>query len=298
MPFNDGIPRAQCFSLTDFHEFEYCPFRFFVKHHLEKKYELEKGSEQGALGNILDLSIKIFHNSKAYGQPADYIPYIVKRAVAEIREKVAQNSSKPSFYSASAPFINDQLISRASKIFQDYYQALGGRIKRSLGEVGFCEFIMEDGNGKWKLWGGPDAYEIGDDGVPEVVDYKYKKDIEKGRDLDMDLMPKIYILLASKFLQSKGYNRARFVVRFWMDPKNNDFYEEFSLEDAESMAGFFKQKIQKILSVKEVTFCERTFCTACSSDQRETFWKELTSLGFEQGKVLTGEFLSKAGQES
>ena len=110
MPWGDGIPKINCFSLTDFHEYQMCPFRFFVKHHLDRKYELEKGSDFQALGNILDLSIKIFHRAKAYGQPAQYLENLVRRAVFEIRDKVSKETAKPSFYSASAPFINEVLI--------------------------------------------------------------------------------------------------------------------------------------------------------------------------------------------
>ncbi len=275
MPFNDGVSRIRCFSLGDFHEFEVCPFSFFVKHHLEKKYELEKGSEFQALGNILDLSMKIFHKSKAYSQPVEYLPNIVNRAVFEIREKVAKETGKPSFYSASAAYINEDLIKKAGKIFQNYHQALKGKIKQSLGEVGFCEYLIEDG-GKWKLWGGPDTYELGEDGIPEVCDYKYK---ENNNGWDIDLMSKIYILLASKFLLSKGYKKARFVVRLWLDPGNDQYYEEFDLGKVSEMSGFFKNKIQTILAPSEISFCEKKGCVACQSDPRTQFLKELEPLG-------------------
>lgn len=281
MPFNDGIPRYKCFSLTDFNEFEFCPFRFFVKHHLEKKYEVEEGNESSALGNILDQSIKIFHKSKAYGQPVEYLPNLVKRAVYEIRERVAQSSGKPSFYSSTAPFITEELIEKACRIFQDYYRVRKGRIRQSLGEVGFCEYVIEGEDGKVKLWGGPDAYELGDDGVPEVCDYKFREDMEKGKNnMDMDLMPKIYVLLASKYLLSKGYERARFVVRFWTEALNEDFYEEFDLSTAENMADLFKQKMHRILTTTEVSFCEKDWCKVCSSPKRNDFLRELISQGF------------------
>lgn len=282
MPFNDGIPRYRSFSLGDFNDFQACPFRFFVKHHLEKKYEIEdETTESAAIGNILDLSIKIFHRSKAYGQGVEYLPNLVKRAVYEMREKVAQNNGKPSFYSASVPLINDSLIEKAIKIFQDYYLVRKGKIRQSLGEVGFCEYLVEDEEGKMKLWGGPDTYELGDDGVPEVCDYKYKEDMEKGKNnLDMDLMPKIYVLLASQYLLSKGYTKARFVVRFWTEPLNEDFFEEFDLSGVENMAELFKQKMQRILNTTEVAFCGKDWCKVCSSPKRDDFLKELISKGF------------------
>ena len=54
------------YSLTDFHDFEECKFRFFVRHHLGKKYEIAKGSRQMALGVLLDRSIKEIHKYKGY----------------------------------------------------------------------------------------------------------------------------------------------------------------------------------------------------------------------------------------
>src|SRR5438067_1421256 len=99
MPYNDGIPTTHSFSLTDFHEFERCSFSFFVKHHLGKKYELAEGSKALALGSLLDGAIKKFHQSKAYGQPPEYISNLVKAACNEILEKVEKQKGS-SFYSS------------------------------------------------------------------------------------------------------------------------------------------------------------------------------------------------------
>lgn len=280
MPFNDGIDRRFCFSLTDFHEFETCPFRFFVRHHLGKKYELEDPSDNLALGCLLDQAIKIFHNSKAYGQPPEYLQNLVKASCNLMKDRVVSQKGQ-SFYSSLVPLMTPELCEKASEIFQNYYVAKEQRIKETLGEVGFCEWVIKtQGGQKYKLWGGPDAYELGRDGVPEVCDYKYRENIERGKDnMDMDLMPKIYMLLACKYLLSKGYKTGRFVVRFWLDPTNEDFYEEFDLESVCNYEQIFLQKIERIVNTFEVGLCERSFCKACNSEKKEEYLIELENLG-------------------
>lgn len=275
MPFNDGIDRKFCFSLTDFHDFGRCSFRFFVFHHLNKKYELSEGNENMALGSLLDQTIKLFHSSKSYGQHPGYLSNLTQAACNLMKEKVAKQSS-PSFYSAIIPFLTPELVQKASEIFKNYYIALDRKIKKSLGEVGFCEWVIKD---KFKLWGGPDALELGEDGLPEVVDYKYREDRENGKDnLDMDLMPKIYVLLCTKKLLDLGFKKARFVVRFWLDPKDSSFSEVFDLEKIHQFEEIFKQKIEKILKTSEVNFCEKSFCRACQSPKRKDFLRELEGL--------------------
>src|SRR5258708_38843152 len=97
MAFGD-IARINCFSLSDYRNFEKCYFDFLVKHHLEKRYEIEKGNKNQAIGNLLDLVIKIIHRTKAYNQPLDYIlGPIFKAAENEIRAKVERAGAR-SFY--------------------------------------------------------------------------------------------------------------------------------------------------------------------------------------------------------
>lgn len=276
MPWNDGIDRKFCFSITDFHEFEACPFRFFVYHHLGKKYELSEGSESLALGCLLDQTIKIFHSSRSYGCSPDYIENLIKAAYLHIKEKVAKQSSV-SFYSGIEPFLTPELCAKATEIFKNYYLALDKKIKPSLGEVGFCEWIIkgEDGE-RFKLWGGPDAIELGDDGVAEIVDYKSRENIEAGKaGMDMDLMPKIYILLCLKKLEEKGYKKARFIVRFWQDPKEDGFFEDFDLSLVTQFEDIFEQKISKILATSNLIFCDKAYCKACSSEKRGEYLREL-----------------------
>lgn len=287
MPWGDGIPKINSYSLTDFHDFDFCQFKFYVKHHLDKKYEIEEGNQHLALGSLLDQSIKKFHKAKAYGQPVEYLENILRAAANFMREQVAQKGPK-SFFGASVPFLNEELIKKGIDIFKNYYQKKDGRIRKSLGEVGFCEWIIESDDGiRFKLWGGPDAYEMGDDGVPEVVDYKSRQDIENGKNnIDMDLMPKIYILLASKFLTDIGFKKARFVVRIWQKPEDESMYEEFNLKSLDKDELLFRQKIEKILANDEIKFCEREFCRACQSEKRNEFLLELQKMGL---KVFNGE---------
>ncbi|MBI2011337.1 PD-(D/E)XK nuclease family protein [Candidatus Daviesbacteria bacterium] len=279
MPFNDGIDRKFCFSLTDFREFEYCPFRFFVLHHfgLGKKYELAEGNFNMALGSLLDETIKLFHQTNSYNQPPEYVANLIKASLNKMLDKVAKSSS-PTFYSAIKYFLDDNLCKKASEIFIEYYNALNGHIKKSIEPVGFCEWIIEGEDGKWKLWGGPDAIEMGDDGIPEICDYKYREDVEKGKEnLDMDLMPKLYTLLCCKRLIDLGYKKARFIVRLWLEPKNNDLYEEFDLDKVFQFEEIFKQKIAKIISTTKLSFCNKSFCKICNSNKKGEFLRELES---------------------
>lgn len=276
MPFNDGIPRKNCYSLTDLNEFESCPFRFFVKHDLGKKYEIEEGNFNVALGCLLDQAIKLFHSTNAYGQPPEYVRNLVKASCNQMIEKI-ERSSGPSFYSSIKEFLNEELCTKASEIFENYYKERDCKINKSLGNVGFCQWVIDN---KFKLWGGPDTLEKGDDGIPEVVDYKSRENIEKGKDnMDMDLMPKIYTLLCAKDLLKKGYKKARFRVRFWQDPSEEGFYEEFDLDEVLKYEILFKGMIEKIINTTQITFCERSFCKACNSPDKDLFIAELAKQG-------------------
>lgn len=274
----DSIPKLNSYSLTDLNDFSSCNFRFFVKHHLDKKYEIEEGSPQMALGVLLDQSIKIFHDTGSHGKPIEFIPLLVKDAEQEIRKQVA-SKPKPSFNSSVEPFLTPELVDQAIKTFQEYYEGIEGKIKPTLGPVEFCKRIIKTNDGVlYKIWGGPDTFEMGDDGVPEIVDYKSRTDIEKGKaNMDMDLMPKIYTLLCIDKMRQLGFKKVRFVVRFWQDPKENSFYEEFELDNLEKYDELFKQMIEKILNVKEYGFCNRKFCSACSSPKKEEYIVELTT---------------------
>ncbi len=280
MAFNDGIPRINCYSLTDLHDFDFCQFRFYVNHHLLKKYELEEGNYYMALGTLLDETIKLFHKSKAYGQPPEYVGNLISACSAKMKERVATQKG-PSFYSAILKFVTDDLCKEATSIFINYYQGLNKKIKPSLGEVGFCEWVLKDEEGnKFKLWGGPDAFEMGEDGIPEVCDYKFRSDLERGKEnMDMELMPKIYMLLSCQKLLDWGYKKARFIVRFWQDPTENGFYEEFDLEKVVEHEEIFKKRIVKIIKNTLIDFCGKPFCSACNSKDKEQFLLELQKLG-------------------
>lgn len=281
----DNIPRTHSFSLGDFHDFDRCVFRFFVNHHLQKKYELAEGNENQAIGVLLDLAIKKLHSSKAYHQPVDYLPNFIRAAEIEIKNTVAKQGLA-SFYGSSVQFLTPEVIKKAQEIFKSYHQNLNGQVKQMVvtpilrGPKPFWKRVI-GGNNQLQLWGGPDSIEMGEDGVPEVVDYKY---LDKGADamdrLDMDLMPKLYILLCSEDLASCGHKKARFQVRFWHDPKNESFYEEFDLESVLNLENFFKDRMERILRTSELTFCEKDYCKPCKSPQRAEWIKELQKNGW------------------
>ena len=293
MPFINGfgkVARYRCFSVSDFHEFGSCQFSFFVNHHLEKKYELAEGNFNMVVGNLLDGAIKKYHKSKAYSQPIDYLPNLVKATYREIEEDLATRKSF-TFNSAMRDYLSQETLDKAVEIFVNYFKAREGKIGYSLGEVNFLQEPILSDDGCYIVWGWPDAYELGKDGVPEVVDYKFREDVERGKlYMDMDLMPKIYTLLAANYLRSKGYSRARFVVRIWQSPLDESLNEEFDLSTVDSYKEFLKQKIDKILGTKGVNFCERDWCKACKSDKRQDFLQELEKKGFI--KVSGEEFLN------
>lgn len=274
MAFND-LDRIYCFSLGDFRSFEKCYFNFLVRHHLQKRYELEEGNKNQAIGNLLDLVIKIIHRSKAYTQPLDYILItLFKAAENEIKDKVERSGDK-SFYGATIPFLTEETVNLAKEVFKRYFKGRKGKINKALLDERFWECILE-GSQLFKLWGGPDALEMGDDGVAEIVDYKYFEDPQKGKEgLDMDLAPKLYTLLCCRELLKLGHKKARFRIRSWNDPLDESLYEEFDLETVANLKDFFKYKIKKILSVTELSFCGKPWCKACNSTQKEEWIKQL-----------------------
>lgn len=284
MAFGD-VPKINSFSLGDLHDFDKCVFAFFVKHHLGKKYELAEGNPNQATGSLLDLAIKKLHRAKAYHEPPDYLTNLIKAAANTIKEDV-EFRGKNSFYGSQLDFLTDEVILKAQEIFKNYCQSLNGQFKRwvttpiSQKPKPFWEHNLLAGV-PLKLWGGPDAIEMGEDNIPEIVDYKYFEDVEKGKsNLDMDLMPKVYTLLCAQDLQQAGFDKARFVVRFWQEPQNTSFYEEFDLGKMAYIEDFLRDKIERILRTKELSFCERDYCVVCKSDKREEWIKELKKQGW------------------
>lgn len=281
----DNIPRTHSFSLGDLHEYDRCVFSFFVKHHLQKRYELAEGNVNQTIGTLLDLAMKKLHKSGAYDQPAEYLQNLIKAAEREIRADV-EKRGKNSFYGAQIEFLTPETVLKAQEIFRKYTQEMMGKFKKMVMTVilqktkPFWERVIV-ANEVLKLWGGPDAIEMGEDGVPEVVDYKYFEDLDKAqKNLDMDLMPKVYILLCAADLQQSGYQKARFKVRFWQDPTNESFYEEFDLNNAQNLENFLKDKIQRILRTSEIAFCEKDYCQVCKHLDRQKWLQELKDKGF------------------
>lgn len=289
---NDGVDRIDSYSLSDFHDFDFCPFRFYVRHHLDKKYEIEEGNEKMALGSLLDQSIKIFHKAKAYGADENYLENIVRAAVREMREKVedAKERGRNNFYQSTVPFLTEEVIERAFIIFKQYYLSKNKKIKREIEEVDFCKWIINAGGKRYKLWGGPDTLEIGEDGVAEVVDYKSREGLDKN--FDMDLMPKIYTLLVAEKLLKHGHKRARFIVRVWQDPEDESLFEEFDLEKMDGHEFLFRQRIDRIVGNKGVRFCNKPFCRACSSPKRDEYLRMLLN-NFGLSIMSGEEFLNR-----
>lgn len=274
-----NIPRTHCFSLSDFKEFDRCSLSFFVKHHLGQKYQLAEGSPNQALGCLLDLTIKKLHQIRGYGQLVENLYLLLKASEVEMRDHVLRNGPT-SYYGAQIEFLTPELLEKAKQTFKNYYQGINGKVRPAISSNTFWEYVVNLPT-LVKLWGGADALEEGLDGIPEIADYKYF-DHDEGKDrLDMELMPKLYVLLCAKELKSLGYRRARFVVRLWQEPGNNQFAKEFDLDEILGLETLFKQKIEKILNTMEVKFCNSKYCKVCSSDNKQEWVKPLGSLGIK-----------------
>ncbi len=272
---HEKISRLYSYSLGDFHDFDFCVFSFLVKHHLNKKYQLAVGNVYQAIGTLLDLGIKQYHKAKLYKQPLKNAVPIIASVSMLIREKVSQ-SGKDSFYSKTVEFLSPQTIQEASRVFENYYHHLDGQIKFAISNKEFWDYILT--GGKYKLWGGPDSIEMGEDGIPEVVDYKYFHK-ENGEDrLDMEKMPKLYLLLVSRDLIKLGYKKARFTIRLWQKPKDNTLSFEFDLANISQLEEYFYQQIEEIVNLKMFSFCTKHFCQVCSSPQRNEWVNDLKIL--------------------
>lgn len=270
------IPKINGYSLTDFHDFDECKFRFFVRHHLDKKYEIATGSAQMALGVLLDKCIKNIHRHKAYEHPLDKLINVVSFSAKQIREEEESNPRKPNFNSAVVKFIDDDLIKAAELIFRNYYGQISGKFSRSIMMVDFYKYYFKMDDKDYILWGGPDTIEMGDDVIPEVIDYKSRQDVVRGKEkMDMDLMPKIYTLLVSDDLKKRGFEKARFKVKFWQDALENDFSEVFDLGDLKKLEKVFAHRVKIIEDTKEVEMCGGQYCDACNFEKREEFLEEL-----------------------
>ncbi len=283
-----NVPRERCFSLGDLHDFDRCPFSFFVRHHLQKKYELEVATENQVIGSLLDLAIKKYHIISQTGNVEDP-QNLIPAAVRHIRDDV-EREGLTSYYGPQAKFLTTEVIEKAQAIWNSYLRGLEGKVKKGIHQnklKPFWSYILMDGKNALKLWGGPDAIEMGEDGIPEVVDYKYFEDNEKSKSyLDMDLMPKMYMLLTSDELLEQGFKKARFKVRMWQAPNDESLYEEFELEKMPGVADYLLDKTRRILSTKEVGFCSNSWCKVCKHQDRPLWIKELEDKGWV--KVGTG----------
>jgi ATP-dependent helicase/DNAse subunit B len=284
------ISKINGYSLTDFHDFEECKFRFFVRHHLDRKYEIASGSEQMALGVLLDRAIKEVHRNREKGSYKASVDRLVKsvRYSVDLIKKEEKNSPKrPNFSTAVVEYFNEDVIVAAEGLFRNFCVQLDGKFKPAVMDIDFCKWFLKVNNEEYVLWGGPDTIEMGHDGIPEVIDYKSRQNISRGKDkMDMDLMPKMYILLTCKQLQKMGFKKARFRVVFWQDPKEDTFCEEFDLTNTEKLEKIFVKKIDQIVKHKEVDHCAAKYCDACNAEKREEFIEELVGKGYVAFPVI------------
>lgn len=258
------------------HEYDRCVFKFFVYHNLEKKYQLSEGNENQTIGSLLDLTLKKIHLIKAYGQRLENLKPLIRAAEIEMRETVLRNG-EDSFYGKQIQYLTPEVITKTQQVFANYYQGIKGKFKESLATKTFWEAILP-GQPLVKIWGGPDGIEMGEDGIPEVVDYKFYNNQGLDIKLDMDLMPRFYTFLVAAELIRLGYSKARFMVRLWNKPADESFSQEFYLEDILELGDVFRQRIEGILKCKELSFCEQSYCKVCNSEKRDYWILEVNSL--------------------
>lgn len=279
------IPKINGYSLTDFHDFVECKFRFFVRHDLDHKYEIASGSEQMALGVILDRAIKEVHRNRekgSYKAPVERLVKSVRYAVKLIQEEEKNSPKRPNFSTAVVQYFTEDVIVTAESIFKNYCEQMQGKFKQAIFDIGFCKWVLKVGGQEFVLWGGPDTVEMGLDGIPEVIDYKSRQNITSGKTrMDMELMPKMYMLLTLNDLRKLGFKKARFKVIFWQDPQEETFFEEFDLSQVSELENIFADKIKIILDQKEIDCCGGKYCDACNAPKREEFIKELNDKGFK-----------------
>lgn len=283
----DYIPKIRGYSLSDFHDFDTCAFKFLVKHDLDKKYEIGKGSPQMALGVLLDRAIKEIHRNRekgSYKAPIDRLVNSVKYASELIIKEEKTSNKHPNFSTAVVEFFTDDVIKAAQSTLKNYLMQINLKFRPAIFDIEFCKKNIEIGKEKYVLWGGPDTLEEGDDGLPEIIDYKSRQDIAKGKqNMDMDLMPKMYTLLVAEDLLKKGYKKARFKVVFWQDPLDASFVRDFDLENLSEIEELFKEKIRNILANKQISFCMLPYCEACNNEKADEFVEMLEGMGYSLG---------------
>jgi len=235
-----------------------------------------------ALGVLLDKTIKIIHSfgEKSYQATPERLIGAVRYAAKKIIEEEKQSPKQPNFNTATVEFLTEEVLTAAENIFVNYLKEIKA-LNKSLGGVPFLQKTVKIDGERYKLWGGPDTLEMGEDGIPEIIDYKSRQDITKGKqNMDMDLMPKLYTLLMSENLLKKGYKKARFKVKFWQDPLDESFSIEYNLEDLLEVEEIFKEKIKKIKQNKQISFCLLQFCEACNHPESDDFMTQLENLGY------------------
>jgi hypothetical protein len=118
---SDFIPKIRGYSLSDLHDFDTCVFKFLVKHELDKKYEIGKGSPQMALGVLLDKTIKNIHKRPAYHYPLKRLLKGVRFSAEEIKEE-EKSKPRPNFNTATVEFLTEEVILAAEQVLQNYHQ--------------------------------------------------------------------------------------------------------------------------------------------------------------------------------
>ena len=141
---SDYVPNTHGYSLSDFHDFDACIFKFLVKHELQKKYEIGKGSPQMALGVLLDKTIKVIHSfgNKSYSATPQRLKGAVRYSAKLIIEEEKNNPKKPNFNTATVEFLNEDIFIAAENALVNYLTQVK-KLKKSLGEVKFLQELLK-----------------------------------------------------------------------------------------------------------------------------------------------------------
>jgi hypothetical protein len=100
------------------------------------------------------------------------------------------------------------------------------------------------------------------------------------------------MLLTCKQLQQLGFDKARFKVVFWQDPRDTSFCEEYDLYKLQPCEEVFRERIAEIVKTFDVDWCAGQYCDACNFETRDSFIEELQQKGY---RVMSGDQFMEEG---
>ncbi len=98
---------------------------------MDRKYEIAKGSDQLALGVLLDRAIKEVHRNKnkgSYKASPERLVKSVRYAVKLIQDEEKSSPKRPNFSTAVVAYFSEDVIKTAEFLFLNFCTQLQGQI--------------------------------------------------------------------------------------------------------------------------------------------------------------------------